>query len=287
MSVLIPTSLAEAVAALADDPSSMVLAGGTDVMVEINGGHRRPEVVIAVGRVPELRTWRTTPRPDRDTLRIGAGVTYAELEGEHFRTLGAGARPGGAHRRVAADPPRGTLGGNLATCSPAGDGLPVLAALDAIVQLVSATGTPVGAVRRVHGRPEAHRPAAGRADRRRSRCRCSPAGRATQGRRAQRDGDRQRRRVPGGRRRAVACAWRSARSARRSSAAPRPRRSPRSAVDFDDGRRSPTPMRDEFGRLAAAAAARSTTTARPPRTAATPIGVLSPPPAAEGVPAMG
>ena len=144
MSVLIPTSLAEAVAALADHPSSMVLAGGTDAMVEINGGHRRPEVVISVGRIPELRSWSydaASPGTGTPTLRMGAGVTYAELEGEHFRTwvpaLSQAARTVGSPqiRHVA------TLGGNVATCSPAGDGLPVLAALDATVHLLSNTAT--------------------------------------------------------------------------------------------------------------------------------------------------
>jgi CO/xanthine dehydrogenase FAD-binding subunit len=138
MSVLIATSLSEAVAALAGDPTSTVLAGGTDAMVEINAGHRRPTAVIAVNRVPELRTWGHDPQPG--TLRIGAGVTYAELESEPFRTwvpaLSQAARTVGSPqiRHVA------TLGGNVATCSPAGDGLPVLAALDAMIELVSSTG---------------------------------------------------------------------------------------------------------------------------------------------------
>ena len=48
MRVLIPTGLAEALSALDDDPTSTVLAGGTDVMVEVNSGHRRPQAVIAV-----------------------------------------------------------------------------------------------------------------------------------------------------------------------------------------------------------------------------------------------
>ena len=139
MSVLIPTSLVEAVSALADMPSSMVLAGGTDAMVEINGGHRRPDTVIAVGRVAELRSWSYDA--GSATLRIGAGITYSELEGDHFRqwvpALSQAARTVGSPqiRHVA------TIGGNVATCSPAGDGLPVLAALDAIVHLISAEGT--------------------------------------------------------------------------------------------------------------------------------------------------
>jgi CO/xanthine dehydrogenase FAD-binding subunit len=117
----------------------LVIAGGTDVMVEINSGHRRPESVIAVGRIPELRTWSHDGATGM--LRIGAGITYAELEGEPFLTwvpaLSQAARTVGSPQiRHAA-----TLGGNVATCSPAGDGLPVLAALDATVHLVSSAGS--------------------------------------------------------------------------------------------------------------------------------------------------
>jgi CO/xanthine dehydrogenase FAD-binding subunit len=138
MSVLIPATLAEALTALDDAPTSMVLAGGTDAMVEINGGHRRPDSVIAVGRLAELRTW--THDVIAATLKIGAAVTYAELETDQFRrwvpALSQAARTVGSPQiRHAA-----TLGGNVATCSPAGDGLPVLAALDAIVHLVSTAG---------------------------------------------------------------------------------------------------------------------------------------------------
>ncbi|HEY0519715.1 MAG TPA: FAD binding domain-containing protein [Ilumatobacteraceae bacterium] len=139
MSMLIATTLAEALGALADDPSAMVLAGGTDAMVEVNSGHRRPESVIAVGRIPELRTW--SHDVTESALRIGAAVTYAELEDEPFLdwvpALSQAARTVGSPQiRHAA-----TLGGNVATCSPAGDGLPVLAALDAVVHLMSADRT--------------------------------------------------------------------------------------------------------------------------------------------------
>ena len=139
MSVLISSTLSEALSALADEPASMVLAGGTDAMVEINSGHRRPSSVIVVGRIPELRTW--SHDVESATLRIGAGVTYAELERDPFLrwvpALSQAARTVGSPQiRHAA-----TLGGNVATCSPAGDGLPVLAALGAIVHLVSTVGS--------------------------------------------------------------------------------------------------------------------------------------------------
>ena len=137
MSVLISTTLTEALDALAAEPTSMVLAGGTDAMVEVNSGHRRPLAVVAVGRIPELRTWSHDPASAM--LRIGAAVTYAELETEPFLrwvpALSQAARTVGSPQiRHAA-----TLGGNVATCSPAGDGLPVLAALDAIVHVQSSS----------------------------------------------------------------------------------------------------------------------------------------------------
>ena len=75
------------------------------------------------------------PRPGRPHAALGAGVTYAELERQPLAdllpALAQAARTVGSPQiRNAA-----TIGGNLATCSPAGDGLPVLSALDADVEL--------------------------------------------------------------------------------------------------------------------------------------------------------
>jgi CO/xanthine dehydrogenase FAD-binding subunit len=138
MSVLVPHSLSDALAALADNPDALVLAGGTDAMVEVNSGHRKPSHVIAINRVSELRSW--TYDPVAATVHIGSGVTYAELmESPVAELLPALAE---ASRTVGSPQIRhaGTLGGNLGTCSPAGDGLPVVSALDAIVHLASAAG---------------------------------------------------------------------------------------------------------------------------------------------------
>ncbi len=139
MSVIVPLNLADALQALAAEPAALVLAGGTDVMVEINGGHRRPVAVVSVSRVAELRSWSHDPR--LGTVRIGAAVTYHELMGESFAqlvpALAQAARTVGSPQiRNAA-----TLGGNIGTASPAGDGLPVLAALNAVVHLVAANGS--------------------------------------------------------------------------------------------------------------------------------------------------
>jgi CO/xanthine dehydrogenase FAD-binding subunit len=128
---------------LAERPDALLLSGGTDVMVEINMAHRKaPPEVVALRRVGELRLWQRQPSADGvgGTVTIGAGVPYAEMEhgplAEIFPALAEAARTVGSPQIRAA----GTLGGNLGTCSPAGDGLPVLYALDAVIHLRSLTG---------------------------------------------------------------------------------------------------------------------------------------------------
>lgn len=141
-----PSRLEDALAVLDEHPEVTVLAGGTDLMVEINEGRRRPaEHVLAVDRIAELRTWRHDPAADR--VFLGAGTTYTEL----LRSPLAELLPALAQASRTVGSPQirnvGTLGGNLATCSPAGDTLPVLAALDAIVHVRSVSGAreiPVG-----------------------------------------------------------------------------------------------------------------------------------------------
>ncbi len=138
MTVAVPTSLDEALTLLADNPDATVLAGGTDYMVETNFGHRRPADVVALRRVAELATWSHDEAAG--TVTIGSGLPYAEMErgplASLLPALAEAARTVGSPQIRAA----GTLGGNLGTCSPAGDGLPVLSALDATVHLRSATG---------------------------------------------------------------------------------------------------------------------------------------------------
>lgn len=139
MPVTVATSLAEALEHLALHPSDTVLAGGTDLMVETNFGHRRFSSVLALRKVPELLTW--SHDTFSDTVTIGAGVPWSEMErGELARlvpALAQAARTVGSPQIRAA----GTLGGNLGTSSPAGDGLPVLWALDARVHLASRDAT--------------------------------------------------------------------------------------------------------------------------------------------------
>jgi CO/xanthine dehydrogenase FAD-binding subunit len=134
MTVAIPLTIREALDALTSAPDARLIQGGTDMMVEINFNHLKPHNVIALRRVQELRRW--TKNTD-GTITIGAGVPYQEMETGELKNLvpalAEAARTVGSPQIRAA----GTLGGNLGTCSPAGDGLPVLFALDAVIHLQS------------------------------------------------------------------------------------------------------------------------------------------------------
>lgn len=122
-----PTSLDDAVAAVS--AGATPLAGGTDLMVEVNFGHIRPDDIVSVRRVAELQ--------ELEGDRIGAGVTWRRIERGGPRALAQAARTVGSPQIRNA----GTVGGNLATASPAGDGHPFLVAVDASIELVSTAGT--------------------------------------------------------------------------------------------------------------------------------------------------
>lgn len=127
MQVHHPLTLSEAVAAMRE--GAVPLAGGTDLMVEVNFGHSRPHHVVALRRVEELLEW--------EEGRIGGAVTWRRIEDEGPKALAEAARTVGSPQIRNA----GTLGGNAGTASPAGDGLPFLAAVDASIELASTSGT--------------------------------------------------------------------------------------------------------------------------------------------------
>ena len=137
VTVINATSVLEVVNALRDYPDARLIQGGTDMMVEVNLNRARVNDIISLRRVAELRRWHLDP--ETALLRIGAGVPFAEMErvplSLYVPALAQAARTVGSPQIRAA----GSLGGNLGTCSPAGDGLPVLSALDAVVHLRSAT----------------------------------------------------------------------------------------------------------------------------------------------------
>jgi CO/xanthine dehydrogenase FAD-binding subunit len=135
MEILQPDSFAEALAMKAAEPAAKPIAGGTDLMVELNFDRIRPQAVLDLTRVPELNEWG----PEDGRLRIGAGVSYTRLIdelGDRLPGLAIASRTVGSPQIRN----RGTVGGNLGTSSPAGDGLPPLFAADAEVELVSAGG---------------------------------------------------------------------------------------------------------------------------------------------------
>lgn len=136
MELLQPESWREALEFKADHPEATPIFGGTDVMVEINFDWERPEAVLDLTRVPEIQEWGE----ENGNLRVGAGVTYTQIINELSDRL-----PGLAiASRTVGSPQirnRGTVGGNLGTASPAGDGLPPLYASDAEVEVASTEGT--------------------------------------------------------------------------------------------------------------------------------------------------
>ena len=142
MEFLRPNSLAEALAAKAAQPDAVPIAGGTDVMVELNFDHRRPAALLDLTRVDELAQWSVTP----GGTRLGAGVPYARIItelGDRLPGLAMASRTVGSPQIRN----RGTVGGNLGASSPAGDTHPVLLATDAVVEVASVRGSreiPIG-----------------------------------------------------------------------------------------------------------------------------------------------
>jgi CO/xanthine dehydrogenase FAD-binding subunit len=109
--------------------------GGTDVMVEMNFDRERPGYVLDLTGVPEIQEWEE----DDGRLRVGAGVTYTRIItelGDRLPGLAMASRTVGSPQIRN----RGTVGGNLGTASPAGDGLPPLYASDAEIEVESTGG---------------------------------------------------------------------------------------------------------------------------------------------------
>lgn len=113
-----------------------LIAGGTDLIVQMQAGRHRPEKLIYLGAVPELREVSWDPQAG---LRVGATVSLRQVENhpavkEHYPALARGAREVGSVqiRNL------GTLAGNVCNASPSADTSPALLAYDAAVEVVSA-----------------------------------------------------------------------------------------------------------------------------------------------------
>jgi CO/xanthine dehydrogenase FAD-binding subunit len=133
--VLTPRTLAEALRMKAEVPDAVPIEGGTDVMVDLNFDRARPQALLNLNEVRELKGWT---RED-GALRLGASLTYSECRrelGELFPALAEASRTVGSPQIQN----RGTVGGNLGTASPAGDALPPLLIEGAEVELASVRG---------------------------------------------------------------------------------------------------------------------------------------------------
>ena len=136
MDVHTPRTLEEGLRLKAELPGARFVQGGTDVLVELNFGRSRPEALVNLAELQELRGWSQ----EDGELRIGAGLTYTEAMraelAELFPALAEASRTVGSPQIRN----RGTIGGNLGTASPAGDALPPLLVEHARVEIASVRG---------------------------------------------------------------------------------------------------------------------------------------------------
>src|ERR1700745_442537 len=116
MEVLTPRSLDEALRMKSEHPDALPIQGGTDVMVALNFDRGRPEAILNLNEVDELRGWSR----ENGTLRLGAGLTYSEVEHGQLREV----LPALAEASRTVGSPqirnRGTIGGNPWHASPCG-----------------------------------------------------------------------------------------------------------------------------------------------------------------------
>jgi len=119
-------------------PRKRFLSGGTDVTVRLKEGLVKEDIIVDLSRVAELRF----VREESGVVHVGACATHADLSASlivrrHGRALAmAASQVGGPQIRN-----MGTVGGNVANASPAGDTIPALIVLDAIVSIASRAGT--------------------------------------------------------------------------------------------------------------------------------------------------
>jgi CO/xanthine dehydrogenase FAD-binding subunit len=130
-----PRTLAEALAAKTAHPDAVPIAGGTDVMVELNFDHRRPAALLDLSGVTELHEHSEVD----GRVRVGSAMSYTRIITELGSVL-----PGLAMAARTVGSPqirnRGSVGGNLGAASPAGDSHPVLLAAGAEVEIASTRG---------------------------------------------------------------------------------------------------------------------------------------------------
>jgi xanthine dehydrogenase small subunit len=130
-----PTTLKQLFAAMAKHPEARLIAGATELGLDITKRYRKFPTLISVEAIPELTKIRSTPTE----WQIGAAVTLTRIDetlGKEFPEIADMLHLFGS-RQIRN---RATMGGNIVTASPIGDSAPVLLALQASVILVSAAG---------------------------------------------------------------------------------------------------------------------------------------------------
>ena len=133
-----PRKLSEALGFLGENaPGTTILAGGTDVMIDMRAGELSPRYLLDVGRLAELRRIEI----DEGQLTIGAAITITEIGESEIIERHAPALQIAAHRFASRQVRNiATIGGNVAHCSPCGDTIPPLLIHDAAAAVVGPTG---------------------------------------------------------------------------------------------------------------------------------------------------
>lgn len=134
-----PTALADAVSLLAEHgPRAKILAGGTDILVQLREGHREADVVVDVKKIAELTTLKFSPK---EGLLLGAAVPCYQIYenadvADAYPALVDAARIIGGWQIQS----RASVGGNLCNSSPAADTVPPLLAYDVACQIAGPQG---------------------------------------------------------------------------------------------------------------------------------------------------
>ena len=132
-----PTTVDAAVAWLTQDSGRRVLAGGTDLLVQLRGGRLKAEGILDLKRIPELKAIRA----EKGGFRIGAAVSGAEI-GEHPAITNMWPGVVEALNLIGSTQIQGraSLGGNLCNASPAADSVPALIAAGAVCSIAGPSG---------------------------------------------------------------------------------------------------------------------------------------------------
>ena len=132
-----PDSVEELLELLKSKPNAKLIAGGTDLLLQMKEGTAQPEIVVSLKNVEELGGFSVS----KNGYRLGTGMTLRRITRSNELTQNF---PGLIYAAgvVASEQIRSlaTLGGNICNASPSADMVPPLIALDALVQLVSSQG---------------------------------------------------------------------------------------------------------------------------------------------------